>query len=77
MEELKLITTIHYLTGEPNEEFWALLETLRKDGKLINSDWNGDYYVSSYDYQGYRYQYWENMEYGIPSSIEKYSVSTN
>ena len=59
MEELKLITTIHYSTGKPNEEFWALLETLRKDGKLINSDWNGDYYVSSYDYQGYRYQYWE------------------
>lgn len=76
MEELELITTIHYLTGKPNEEFWALLETLRKDGKLINSDWNGDYYVSSYDYQGYRYQYWENMEYGIPNSIEKYSVST-
>lgn len=44
MEELKLITTIHYLTGKLNEEFWALLETLRKDGKLINSDWNGDYY---------------------------------
>lgn len=74
---MELLNTLYYHTGEENKEFWDLLNTLKEKGTHHDAEWNGDYLVSSFNYNGYHYLYWENMEYGIPSSIEKYSVSTN
>lgn len=68
MEEEKLF----FIGTEAEKEyFWNILKHLRCNGKVIDGKWNGDYYVTTYELNGELIDYWENMEYGIPHSLEK------
>ena len=42
------------------------------NGKPINSEWDGDYLVNTYEYNDKIYELWSNMEYGIASEIVEY-----
>lgn len=59
-----------FLPGRDNKEFWNLLETLRKNAEVIESDWNGDCYKTIYKLNGKTYIYNEDMELGIPYTID-------
>lgn len=60
---------LYYHTGEENKEFWDLLEELRTKGESISGKWSGDYFVTRYKMNGTIFEYWENMDLGIPSEI--------
>ena len=55
--------------GHENQEFWDLLERLRKEGKCLGSRWSGDFYISEFVLDGKNYTYEEDMELGIPYKI--------
>lgn len=58
-------------TEAEKDYFWNVLKHIRDNGKSIKGEWNGDYYVTTYEIDGELIEYWENMEYGIPHSLEK------
>lgn len=55
------------------KEFWDLLDKLKSSAIDTKGDWNGNYYYcTTYTMKdGSQYMYMEDMEYGIPYSIEK------
>lgn len=62
--------TLVFLPGRENKEFWDLLETLRTKAKAIDSNWSGDMYKTTYELDGKTYIYKEDMELGIPYTID-------
>lgn len=59
-------------TDKLNEKFWDMLQHITTGGVCIESRWSGDYYVRTYEmFRVGTYEIWENMEYGIPHSIER------
>ena len=68
MEEDKL----YFCSGSDNEHFWEVLKNVRTNGKSIDGRWSGDYLVTIYEMpDGQKIEYYDNMEYGIPHSLEK------
>ena len=66
--------TLYYHIGKENEEYWALLDELRKNGESVSGEWSGDYYKTTYRYNGFVYVVWENMDLGIQSEIDKIPI---
>lgn len=60
---------LYFYPGQENKEFWDLLDKLRNEGKSIDGKWAGDFFVSTYELNGQKYIYEEDMELGIPYSI--------
>lgn len=50
---------------------WEKLKELRQNGKVIKSNWNGQFYETVYELDGIQYMYTEDMDNGIPYSIDK------
>lgn len=50
---------------------WEKLKELRQNGKVIKSNWNGQFYETVYELDGVQYMYTEDMDNGIPYSIDK------
>lgn len=76
-DERNIIDFIRYQKGLSDLNYFSRNKDLFyrelkriKAGKCINSKWNGDYYVSTYEISNKTYEHWENMELGIPSSIK-------
>lgn len=72
-----LIETVHYKTGydnpeEANKEYFDLEDTLVEKGKRISGGWEGDFLVSVFEMNNKIYKVIDDMEYGIPYSIEIY-----
>ena len=58
--------------GSDKDYFWEVLRNIRETGKSISGRWSGDYLVTTYQMpNGELIEDWENMEYGIPHSLEK------
>lgn len=55
--------------SETKERNTKLYLEIRDNGKCINSEWAGDYLVSTYEYNNKIYELWDNMEYGIMSEV--------
>lgn len=51
----------------------ALYMEIRNFGKNIKSEWNGDYWVATYEYKDKIWELWDNMEYGIMSEVVEYA----
>lgn len=60
---------ITYENEEVKEKNIKLWKEIRDNGEPIKSEWNGDYFVSTYKFDNKIYELWENMEYGIMSEI--------
>lgn len=61
-------------TTKRNHSFYEELKRIKEKGKALKSEWNGDYYVTTYEvpFDNTRIdtiEYWDNMELGIPSQI--------
>lgn len=75
-QNLKLIKTIHYFCGydnpeEKNKEYLELEKEIKEKGKQIHCDcWEGDMLVAKYEMNGKIYKISDDMEYGVPYSIE-------
>ena len=77
MKEQKLIETIHYRPGhdnqeEANKDYFDLEKTLKEKGKRVSGGWEGDFLVAVFEMDGKTYKVSDDMEYGIPYSIEIY-----
>ena len=68
-KEYEVDKVLYFYPGKDNAEFWQLLDTLRNKGKSVESEWQGDFYVTEYYLEGVKYIYEEDMEYGIPYKI--------
>lgn len=60
---------ISHMDEETKQKNIALWKEIETNGKVISSEWNGDYLVGTYKYNNKIYELWENMEYGIMSEI--------
>lgn len=75
-QNLKLVRTINYICGydnpeEKNKEYFELEKEIKEKGKLISCDcWEGDMLVAKYEMNGKIYKISDDMEYGVPYSIE-------
>lgn len=77
MKKENLIETIHYKTGydnpkDENKEYFDLENKLKEEGKSVSSGWEGDFFVSVFEMNNKIYKVINDMEYGIPYSIEIY-----
>lgn len=77
MKKENLIETIHYRTGydnpeEANKEYFDLENKLKKEGKRISGGWEGDFWIDVFEMNNKIYKVSDDMEYGIPYSIEIY-----
>ena len=57
------------VTKKRNTELYS---EVRSNGKCLGSEWNGDYYITTYKYNNKFYELWDNMEYGIMSEVVEY-----
>ena len=69
---MKKVETLYYKTGEDNEEYWALLDDLRRNAKHLGVVWESAYAEITYEKDGYIYVVTEDMDYGVQYSIEKF-----
>lgn len=60
---------ISHTDNETKEKNIKLWKEIRTNGKAISGEWNGDYWVATYEFNNKTYELWENMEYGIMSEI--------
>lgn len=61
---------IYYIPGDENKEYWKIFDTIKKNGKCIDSRWDGDYLVQEFKLLDKKYSIYENEELGIQSKIE-------
>ena len=57
------------VTKKKNTELYV---TVRDNGKHISTEWSGDYFVMTYEYNNKIYELWENMEIGVMSQVVEY-----
>ena len=77
MNKENIIETIYYKPGydnpeEANKDYFELEKTLKEKGKRISGGWEGDFLVSVIEMDNKIYKINDDMEYGIPYSIEIY-----
>lgn len=56
-------------TKQRNTELYL---EVRDYGEHIKSEWNGDYWVATYEFNNKIYELWDNMELGIMSEVIEY-----
>lgn len=72
IEDTKITYFITHQDEETKKKHIELFTTIRNNGKHIKGEWNGDYYVTTYEYNNKTYELWENMEYGVMSEVVEY-----
>lgn len=65
----------HNTNQEEKEHNIDLYNKVRTKGNCLGGEWNGDYYVSTFEYLDNIYELWDNMEYGIMSEVVEYERS--
>lgn len=63
---------ISHMDEETKKKNIELYMEVHKNGKHIKGEWNGDYWVATYEYKDKIYELWDNMEYGIMSEVVEY-----
>ena len=64
---------ITYAKKEEKEKNIKLLVEVRDNGKALKGEWNGDYWVSTIEYNNKIYEIWYNEEYGIMSEVDEFT----
>lgn len=64
---------ISHMDEETKIRNMLLYMKIYDNGKHIKGEWNGDYWVATYEYDNKIYELWDNMEYGIMSEVVEYS----
>ena len=59
-----------YISGAANTEFWRFSQYLTKEGKNIGFRWSGPYAVTTYKTPLGTWEKWDDIDNGIPYSIE-------
>lgn len=61
---------IYYIPGDENKKYWKIFDTIKKNGKCIDTRWDGDYLVQEFKLLDKKYSIYENEELGIQSKIK-------
>ena len=62
---------ISHMDEETKKKNIKLYQEIHDKGTYIKSEWNGDYLITTYEYQNKTWELWENMEYGILSEVRE------
>lgn len=64
------MTKIYFIPGIDNIEYWMKIKEL-KEKSAISFRWEGPYGVITYEKNGEIWEDWEDMDFGIPSYLER------